>query len=323
MILGGLGLALNVFTIVILSLSFSVSIASLVVVYGARLLPNYHATSRSQLLWSAVFLPWVVSLIVVVILLFPELFGWEAAWLPASLHWHHTYTFPMMSWHGAALLAFSGSCAILMGRKLVTALRVATSIDQLNDFLSPAGSGRGCRVIDSLGVNAFTTGFLRPQAYLTSGLLQRLSDQEIQIVALHELAHAKGFHPLKKYAFSILASFFPVRIEQILNESYSVALEQSADHEALQGCRDASLVSATIVKVARLQCATGAVQPLPVAGVSFNTHPLELRVRYLLNDDKGGAFPLFVVLLSSFSIAAISTVSVDFIHHSFELLFSH
>lgn len=323
MILGALGLFLNIFTIVILSIFFSVIMASLIVVYGARLLPNYEAVSRSQMLWSAVLLPWIVSVIAAVILLFPELLEWQAAWLPSSLHWHHIYSFPVMSWHGAALLVFTALCTILMAKKLVTAVRVAKSIDQLNDFLNPEVSVSGCRVIDSPSVNAFTTWFLRPKAYLTSGLLKRLTKEEAQIVEHHELAHANSFHPLKKYVFSLLASFFPSRIERTLNEFYSVAIEQSADHQALVGCGDATTVSTTIVKVARLQSCRVVGRQLPLGAVGFSAHPLELRVRYLLNDDKGNAFPFLVVFLSSFSIAAISTISVDFLHHSFELLFSH
>ena len=323
MIFGDFGLVLNVLTIAILSFSFTLFVVSLLIVQLNRLLSQFNAKSRSRLLWCIVTLPWVVSFLSVVILVFPELFKWQSAWLTSPLHWHHIYTFSVLSWHGVSLLLFSTLVLLLLLMKSVKAIKIISNFNLLNEFSKPETMPNGCMIIDSKNVSAFTSGLLKPQAYITQGLHDQLSSEESCVVQQHELAHAKYSHPLKKYTFSIFSTFYPNQLGCRLNESYSLALEQTADNAVLALISDVTLISKTIIKVTRLQSFIKTSQQEPVAGCAFTTHPFELRIRYLLNDNKGNSFPYLLVLISAITIASISTFSVDFIHHSFEHLFSH
>ena len=321
MIFGGLGLALNITTIVILSCSFTLIITSLIVKYFQSSLSNFNAMSRSRILWCIVILPWFVSALSVVALVFPELFQWKGVW--ASLHWHHIYNFSIFSWHGASLIIFSSFCLLLLLSRLARALKMHSSMNQLNSFSKSDVLSNGCLIIESSEVNAFTSGLFNAKAFITTGLNNRLSNDENTIVQLHELAHVKNSDPLRKYIFSLLASFYPLKISEQLNASFSLAIEQLADSEVLKEIPNAALIAKTLVKVTRLQLNSSQIAPPISENCSFINTPLESRIHYLLNEYKGKSFPYFILIILVFAISSISTLSVDLIHHSFEQLFSH
>ncbi|AGS40126.1 hypothetical protein CYCME_1808 [Cycloclasticus zancles 78-ME] len=323
MILGDWGLALNILTIAILSVCFTVFLMSLFINRLEGLLLRFDASSRSLLLWFIVILPWFVSCACVAVLVFPELFIWKTLPFTSPLHWHHIYTFPLVSWHGATLVLFSFLCLFLMLTKLLKALKITSHLNQLKDFLNPATLPNGCVLIESQEISAFTSGFFRPQAYITRGLCDLLSKEESFIVQQHELAHAKYAHPLKKYIFSLFALFFPQRVENKLNDSYALSLEQLADDTVLKQTLDVTLISKTILRVVRLQGGVRVNQREFIADCAFTAHPSALRIKYLLNDNKGRSFPYLFVFISTLTVLAINSFSVDYIHHSFEHLFSH
>ena len=142
MIFGGLGLALNITTIVILSCSFTLILTSVIMKHFHDSLSNFNAISRSRILQCIVILPWFVSALSVVALVFPELFQWKGVW--ASLHWHHIYNFSVFSWHGASLIIFSSFCFLLLLSRLARALKIHSSVNQLNSFSKPDVLSNGC-----------------------------------------------------------------------------------------------------------------------------------------------------------------------------------
>ena len=122
MFLGNLGLALNILTIAILSLCFTLVLISIIGNRFHGVLLKFNASSRSKLLWCIVTIPWLISLLSVLVLVFPELFNWEKSWVTSNFHWHHIYSFSIISWHGASLLIFTGLCFFILLSKLVKAL---------------------------------------------------------------------------------------------------------------------------------------------------------------------------------------------------------
>ncbi len=55
---------------------------------------------------------------------------------------------------------------------------------------------------------AFTAGFLRPQIYISSNLLKKLSKKEIDSVITHELIHKNSHDPLKKILIKTFVKIF-------------------------------------------------------------------------------------------------------------------
>lgn len=323
MIIGGLGLALNILTIAFLSFSLTLLLMSILIVQFNRHLASFNAKSRSSLLWCVVGLPWLVALFSVVVLVFPVLLDWNRNSLASVLHWHHIYSFPVFSWHGAALLLFCSMAFILLFAKLIKALKNSANLSQLNHFIESRALPNGCLVLESESINAFASGLITPQAYITSGLMQRLENEENAVVQQHELAHVAAAHPLKKYAFSLFSAFFPIQLIGKINDSMALAYEQIADEAVQKSIDDVALVSRTIIKVTRLQGAVISGHQEPAVNCSFSGNALELRILYLLDEDKGNSFPYFFVCFSALTLAAVSTLSVDYLHHFFEQLFSH
>lgn len=321
MIFGGLGLALNITTIVILSCSFTLIFTSVIMKHFHDSLSNFNATSRSRILWCIVILPWFVSALSIVALVFPELFQWQGVW--ASLHWHHIYNFSIFSWHGASLIIFSSFCVLLLLSRLARTLKMHSSMNQLNSFSKSDVLSNGCLIIESSEVNAFTSGLINAKAFITTGLSTRLNNDENAIVQLHELAHVKSSDPLRKYIFSLFASFYPLKISEQLNASFSLALEQLADSEVLKEIPNEALIAKTLVKVTRVQLNSSQIASVISKNCSSINTPLESRIHYLLNEYKGKSFPYLTFIILVLVISSISTLSVDLIHHSFEQLFSH
>ena len=183
----------------------------------------------------------------------------------------------------------------------------------------------GCTLITSESINAFTTGLVNAKAYITSGLNDQLNSQESHVVQLHELAHVTHSDPLKKYVFSLFASFYASKLSDKLNRSYSLALEKLADEAVQKEILDVTLLTKTMIKVSRLQLSEKNDFKFRVlqGECSFTENPLESRIYYALNERKGSDFPVLSVFTLVIIIAALSTLSVDLLHHSIEQIFAH
>ncbi len=64
-------------------------------------------------------------------------------------------------------------------------------------------------VVDRDEVFAFVLGFIFPRIFISRGLLENLSDEEISSVLEHEFAHVASFDNLKKLVFAIFVYLLP------------------------------------------------------------------------------------------------------------------
>jgi beta-lactamase regulating signal transducer with metallopeptidase domain len=169
---------------------------------------------------------------------------------------------------------------------------------------------------------AFTTGFISPKIYVSTGLQTQVSDEQLNIIVNHELAHVTARDPLFKVLFTALASFYPSRIKQTLIEQYVLMTEKMADNEVTKEY-DHLDIAQTLIDVARLQKA------LPTdcdqASVSYFGHDYtSLRVEGLLNPINKPSLTTFIItlaLLATMPVLAASTV--DSFHHFIETFFIH
>lgn len=321
MILGYWGLGLNILSIIFVSLSASLIFMSVTIYFISNSLNRFQARSKIGILWCIGILPWVISLFSVVLLVLPELTSNSATWLSNFLHWHHIYQFEILSWHGASIGVF---CIVFFSvclTKIVKAVKANAQLNQLDFFIQNANSKQRLTVIESKESRAFTSGLFSPRSYITSGLSAQLTTEEAAVVAEHELAHARSYDPLRKYGFSLLAAFFPTVIAQQLNSDFSLALEQAADESVLSTMSDETVIAKTLLKVSSL--GQRPIGSIPLSNCHFSTHPLTLRIEYLLNDNKGQSFPILLLFSFSITVALLNTLSVDLLHHALERLFSH
>ena len=323
MIVNAFGLALNVITIGVTSFWVTIFLISAFASFGLRYFNSFNAGSRARLLWSVVMLAWLVAVASILLLLAPEIFQYRGDWLNSLIHLHHANVFYLASWHGALLVIFSSMFLIVSMSKLASAIKLNSQLGQLDYFSVSEELDCGTLLVDSDTPQAFTAGLFYPRSYITHGLRNRLSEESFAIVQQHELAHLRRRDPLRKYVFSLLASFFPKSVGTRLNEAFSLALEQLADQSALNSVRDKTLVSRTILDVARLNSRKFSPVGVTVGQRGFRPEALQLRIRYLLEGEPIKPFPFLNLFVSTLVMIVVCTLSVDFIHHFVETIFSH
>lgn len=323
MIFGYMGLALNLLTIGVISFVVALYTVSALSHYTRRPSVPFNAVARRRLLWGIVTLPWVASIVSMALLIVPELLQQKMDWLWSMAHFHHVYEFDFLSWHGLPLLLFCGFFLFLFFRKFLNAVKTSMDLYQLDYFSDVYKEQKAISVLQADIPLAFTSGFFQPRSYLTTGLLSKLTEQECDVVERHELAHAKHFDPLLKYLFYLFAAFFPRAIEDRLNRTMALAIEQSADEMVLKQIHDEALISKTILKVVRLCNEYNVRHSPPLVNCHFVGSQFHHRIHYLMNEDKGRSFPMSTFSLLALCLIASSTLSVDLFHHTVEQIFSH
>ena len=132
------------------------------------------------------------------------------------------------------------------------------------------------RTLDSGGPQAFTGGLLRPRIYLSLGLIEALSQAELQTVLLHELAHLEKKDPLKLLAARFVAdALWFIPLARRLASTFADAAEKAADDHAVVYSRRPLDLASAIVKVAKEGLA---LKPAP----SLGSLSVEERVMRLL-----------------------------------------
>jgi Zn-dependent protease with chaperone function len=323
MIQGYMGLVLNMLTAGIVSFVFTLLLICAIARYARNPAVTFNASARRRLLWCLVTLPWVTSIFSIALLVLPELLQQEIHWLFSSAHLHHVYEFDFFSWHGLSLLLFCGFFLLLFSRRLRRAWKTSMDLYQLDYFSEAYSANKAISVLQTDLPLAFTSGFLRPKVYLTTGLVETLTKQERDIIERHELAHVRHFDPLLKYLFSLFAAFFPRTIEDRLNRTMALAIEQNADETVLEQVRDEALISKTILKVVRL-CKEHNIRNAPsLVSCQFAGEQLQQRIHYLMHEGNRKRFPLWSFALLTFFLVASGALSVDLFHHLIEQVFSH
>lgn len=133
----------------------------------------------------------------------------------------------------------------------------------------------------------FTQGLLHVRIWLSTGLLQRLNDAELEAVLRHEGHHCQAHDPLKVFAVRCLSrALFFVPVARNLADAYGLAKELAADAQAAQAMGDARPLASALRKLL--------VQPYIatlVAPMVGESHQVEARLLALL--DSGHPLPLF------------------------------
>jgi Zn-dependent protease with chaperone function len=89
-------------------------------------------------------------------------------------------------------------------------------------------------VVDDAVPFAFCRGILRPRIYVSTGLEELLTAEELKAVLAHEEVHARRRDPMRTLmAHVAAAALFPVPLSRVLRDRYLAWLEISADREVV------------------------------------------------------------------------------------------
>ncbi len=161
-------------------------------------------------------------------------------------------------------------------------------------------------------VAAFTVGVTRSKVFLSRGLLELCSDQDVQTIIAHEQAHQRRFDNLRRIITGLLVAPLPQPLTRAMLDDHQLLCEQACDDAAAENIPRES-VAETVLKVARLQ------RPAPEYASAFADSHTRLRIEALL---KQPGTPIPEVLLYAGSLVALGLflTLVDPLHHFLEWL---
>lgn len=325
MIEGALALWFNITAIAVLSFIAANTIVSLFVAVFDTKLALFEVKSRKYALWLTVTLPWLVALFVACYFAFISTTPSFAQQSDAYAHWHHMEEFSISSWHSFTLLMAMAVMAAILLKKLRVLHKHQHDLALLKQMSTPL-SGDTYQLntyqLNTEQSSAFTCGFINQRCYITSGLLDRTTLDEQQVILGHEQAHMLARDPLKKWIFNLLATFFVTPVAARLKLKMILAMEQHADNAVINTEYSSTFVAATLVKIARLNATENSLIDNELVA-SFGAEILEQRVYSLLGQLTLKPISRRLTLTFMIIVVSVSLYSIDGIHHLIETLFTH
>jgi Zn-dependent protease with chaperone function len=102
-------------------------------------------------------------------------------------------------------------------------------------------------LVDEEGAFSFSYGLLAPRIAISSGLLDRLSDQELRAALEHERYHVRNLDPLRSLiAAAVSDGFFLLPYLSVLRARYEAGRELAADLCAERACGRRALLAALV-----------------------------------------------------------------------------
>jgi Zn-dependent protease with chaperone function len=321
MITGLPGFLLNSLSIIVMSAVIIMALISLALYLHRMPLHRLTAKSRQSALWILIGSPWLIGVLAAVIVMVSS--APVAAKFTSNqwVHWHHPAEFSMNSWHGYFVFSML-SLALFMF--LRAGMRAVKSIYAIRTLLALSSDGPdGVRILDTNAATAFTAGIRKPDCFMTSALLNQITDDEYKIIHLHETAHIQHKDPVKKTLFHLLTTFFPARLALAFNQSMTTAMEQCADAVVVSKLHDTAAIARTLLKVRRL-AVRELTDHLCIPQVChYGLDNIDQRIRYLLADQKGHDISVMLTLTVISLLAIACALGADSIHHAIELSLNH
>ncbi len=174
-------------------------------------------------------------------------------------------------------------------------------------IIFPLGLGNNVYLVNDKNLFSFCAGIVLPRIIITTGLVESLTNKELEAVFLHEQAHLQSRDPLKIILGKTLASmFFFLPIFSQLNRNMNATNEILADRFVLNSQRGTIYLRGALKKILR----TPQVALATVPGIASPDH-LEIRIRRLMNPTIQHSFR--VSLLSIFTSLVFLTLGLLFL----------
>jgi len=211
-----------------------------------------------------------------------------------------------------------GLASLLAALTLFYLVREATRMRQLGRGLNALADSSlaNVRMIPSAELLAFSAGLLRPTVFVSQGLAQQTSSEELEAIVQHERAHGRRRDNLRDWLASLCTWGWPSEIRRDLLREVRLAAEQCCDAAAARAVSDPLLVAHTLVKVQKL-----ARRPADIA-CGFTGSSIEARVSALLQLEasRGSSGPLVSLLAIPAGVAGVVVLATDPLHHLVEMV---
>jgi len=188
----------------------------------------------------------------------------------------------------------------LLGSGFIVFKRYWLPAHRLAQQLKFAGRDEGRFVrLPSSSPAAFTLGWLKPRIYLTDGLLEQCSEEDIACILNHEEAHLRRRDNLSQLTARLFTIVLPTKLLERQLDDYNLLCEQACDLDATR-FQPADEVAGTLLKVARLQSAS-----LPVSALGFIGDHIEQRILSVLKLQHSDTSRLPTILLFTIAFAMV------------------
>ncbi len=289
-------------------------------------LKQYSPAARRGWYWCIAFLPIITGFLVAIFVMLPSIqYALFSSCAECHVHsdgyghlcWYHPMTFSLLSWQGFFLLGLAVFLAYALIKAAVLGFASSRYSNELLTFAEQTENGY-CR-LDSDIPCALTIGLSKPRCFVSSFLEKALSKDELDVVAQHEMEHARNNDPLKQLVFRLLCSIFPTRS---FAEEMELATEQCADLAVTEKISDRALIASTMLTVGKMSWHSSNLDSgLVISG--FGAGTLERRIEFLLSHRSGSPFPTWWFLTALAAIVVAGTASGDTLHHAVEYLLSY
>ncbi len=233
---------------------------------------------------------------------------------------HHQGVWPQTALLVAALLLplRVGATVLRQAAALFLGVRARRALDRAavgSDTFEDAGPAEVVQVLPFEEPRAFLLGLLRPQLYVTRGLVSGRHRAHLPSVLAHERAHRARRDPLRRFVARLALSFHVPGIAGAVDRRLLRAQEMAADDSAAVRVGSRRNVADALVALARAGLDT------PRGAFSFGGSDVEARVLRLLDPARADDLPS-ARMLAAGAAGFLCTVAAgaDGIHHGLEIL---
>ncbi len=291
-------------------ISFVISgLSGAMVLVGERELARLATRAQSRILFAVVLTPALASFAV-----FFGAWGVDVYVLGCDAHGCRLHAAGTPSWATLSLATlFLGRVGMAVWRSIVGSWRSRSIRRALDSVASQTRTG--LRVLPVEDPYAFVVGMLRPEIFISQGLLRACGEGDLEAILAHERSHVLRRDPLRRWFASLALAFHLPFVASALERRLARSQELAADANAAHTIGDAPRFAEALLRLARLRL--GRV-PL---GVAFFGSDLEARIRNLLISQPRPDQPRPVLLLGAgIALLVLALWSAHSTHHGTETL---
>ncbi|MAO40966.1 MAG: hypothetical protein CMK70_12385 [Pseudohongiella sp.] len=173
----------------------------------------------------------------------------------------------------------------------------------------------GYRFLDAVEPAVFTLGWWNPRVFISRGLLESCSREQLAVILDHEQAHRQRKDNLRLLLGRVFTLFVPGDRGRQIRHDMHLLCEEACDFVAA-GNHGVASVAETLVHVGRVL----KNHPAPIHSRGFACSDLELRVQALLAHHGRRPIPAWQILLLTLVSMSLLILSLDPLHHGAESL---
>jgi Zn-dependent protease with chaperone function len=167
-------------------------------------------------------------------------------------------------------------------------------------------------VITDSSLIAITVRFIRPKVLISTGLIDRFNEQELEAILFHEMYHSKFRHPLQMLIITMIAeslAFLPIM--KSLVHHYKVWMELLADRFAMRHMGSETQLAHVLLAVLKNNQVKSEAY-----GVHFVNESVNYRLMQLIDPQAKINIPLFKQKTLILSIIILVMMTIIFIYGS-------